>query len=218
MTVVEAAATGMFITIEGGEGAGKSTHIDLIRQWLEGRGIAHVRTREPGGTPLAEAIRELVLARRAEPVVPVAELLLIFAARAQHLHTLIEPALQRGEWVLCERFTDATYAYQGSGRGLPAATIATLESLVQGPRRPDYTILMDVPVEIGLRRAAKRGELDRFEAERGAFAERVREGYLQQARREPDRFRVIDASLDREQVAAELEAVLVEIATAERRA
>ena len=203
---------GLFITIEGGEGAGKSTHIELIEQWLGARGIAHVRTREPGGTPLAEEIRKLLLDRHDEPVQPTAELLLIFAARAQHLKTLIEPALQRGLWVLCERFTDSTYVYQGSGRSLPMEDIAVLESLVQGCRRPDYTFLLDVPVEVGMRRAAKRGQLDRFETEPMAFFQQIRDAYLERARREPGRFRVIDANRAAADIATEIETALAGIA------
>ncbi|MCY4427479.1 MAG: dTMP kinase [Halieaceae bacterium] len=203
---------GRFITIEGGEGAGKSTHIELIVQWLNAQGIDHLRTREPGGTPLAEEVRKLLLERHDEPLQPMTELLLIFAARAQHLQTLIEPALSRGQWVLCERFTDSTYVYQGCGRGLPQENVATLEALVQGSRRPDYTFLLDVPVEVGLRRAAKRGQLDRFESEPAVFFHKIRNAYLERARREPGRFLVIDANRAAREIARDIETTLARIA------
>lgn len=185
---------GKFITLEGGEGAGKSTSMASIQSWCREQGLGLCVTREPGGTPLAEEIRALLLTRRDEPVSPDAELLLMFAARAQHLENVIRPALARGEWVLCDRFTDATYAYQGDGRGLSRERIALLERFVQGDLRPDLTLLLDLPVEQGLARAAERGEKDRFESEQHAFFERVRQGYRARAQAEPDRFRVIDAS------------------------
>jgi dTMP kinase len=156
-----------------------------------------VVTREPGGTPLAETLRELLLAPREEPLPPIAELLLMFAARAVHLHNFIEPQLAAGRWVLCDRFTDATYAYQGTGRGLDAAPIAALERLVQGARRPDLTILLDAPVAVGAARVSRRqppGGLDRFERERTEFFERVRTGYLERAAQDPGRFVIIDAT------------------------
>ncbi len=185
---------GKFITLEGGEGAGKSTSMASIQAWCRQQGLSLCVTREPGGTPLAEEIRALLLARREEPVAPDAELLLMFAARAQHLENVIRPALARGEWVLCDRFTDATYVYQGDGRGLSRERIAELERFVQGDLRPDLTLLLDLPVEQGLARAAERGEKDRFESEQHAFFERVRQGYRARAQAEPERFRVIDAS------------------------
>lgn len=183
-----------FITLEGGEGAGKSTCLRFIADHFAARGLPLCQTREPGGTPLAEDIRALLLQPRDEPVAPDAELLLMFAARAQHLARVIRPALDRGDWVLCDRFTDATYAYQGAGRGQSEARIAELESLVQGELRPGLTLLLDLPVAEGLARAAARSEKDRFESEQQAFFERVRAGYRARAAAEPDRIRVIDAS------------------------
>ena len=186
--------TSRFITLEGGEGAGKSTCLAFIRDFLEQKGLPLVVTREPGGTPLAEEIRTLLLARRDESVAPDAELLLMFAARAQHLNQVILPALARGDWVLCDRFTDATYAYQGYGRHQPLATINALEQLVQGSLKPALTLLLDLPVREGMARAAARAEKDRFELEQDAFFERVRNGYRERAAAEPERFRLIDAS------------------------
>lgn len=183
-----------FITLEGGEGAGKSTCLAFIRDFLAQRGLPLVVTREPGGTPLAEEIRQLLLARREEQVAPNAELLLMFAARAQHLQQVVLPALSRGDWVLCDRFTDATYAYQGYGRHQPMQTIRDLERLVQGDLQPGLTLLLDLPVQEGLARAAARAEKDRFESEQDAFFERVRQGYRDRAAAEPARFRLIDAS------------------------
>lgn len=201
-------STPLFITVEGVEGVGKTTNIAYIQQWLSRSGIDWVCTREPGGTPLAEELRSLLLADRAEPVDHYAELLMVFAARAQHLAQVILPALEAGKWVLCDRFTDATFAYQGAGRGLPKDAIATLESLVQRGRQPDKTIFLDLDVGTGLRRARERGVVDRFEQENGAFFERVRDGYWQRIRATPDRFIVIDASVPlaevQEQIAAEL--------------
>ena len=187
-------SAGRFITFEGTEGAGKSTNIDAAAELLRGEGRVVRITREPGGTALAERIRELLLASHDEPMAEDTELLLIFAARAQHLARVIRPALEAGEWVLCDRFTDATYAYQGGGRGLPEQHIATLEQLVQGQLRPHATLLFDLPVAEGMARAGQRGELDRFERERESFFERVRQCYLQRAEAEPRRFHRIDAS------------------------
>ena len=186
--------TGRFITIEGGEGAGKSTAQAFLAEMLSAKGIAVVKTREPGGTPLAEAIRSNLLSIDEEAPVEMAELLLVFAARAQHLAKVIEPALARGEWVLCDRFTDATYAYQGAGRGMSVEQINKLEELVQGDRRPDTVLLMDMPPEIGLQRAKARGALDRFEQEAQAFFERVREGYLHRAKLDSKRYVIVDAA------------------------
>lgn len=199
---------GCFVTVEGGEGAGKSSNIAFIQQWLQARDIPLVLTREPGGTELAERIRELLLAPSEEPMDDMAELLLVFAARRQHLARVIEPALARGQWVLCDRFTDATYAYQGAGRGLDSGLIAQLETLVQKDRRPDLTILLDVPVDTGMARAGQRGALDRIESQEHAFFERVREGYLAQARAAPGRYRVVDASPALPDVQAQLGRVL----------
>jgi dTMP kinase len=194
------ARRGRFITVEGTEGAGKSSNIEFIRQQLEARGIEVVLSREPGGTPLAEEIRDLLLRTRDESVCEDAELLLMFAARAQHIARLIKPALECGRWVLCDRFTDATFAYQGAGRGVDLQRIRTLESLVQGALRPDCTFLLDLPVELGLERARKRSLPDRFEQEKQAFFERVRAGYLARVAAEPQRFAVIDAAGALEQV------------------
>lgn len=183
-----------FITFEGSEGAGKSTQLNTVAAYLSARDIEYVITREPGGTPLAEEVRQLLLAHRDETVAPMTELLLLFAARAQHLERVIQPALKQGKWVLCDRFTDATYAYQGGGRELSKADIEQLESLVQKGLQPDLTLLFDIPVEQGLSRAAKRAALDRFESEQVAFFERVRAAYLERAAMNPARYVVIDAS------------------------
>ncbi len=201
-------STKRFITLEGGEGAGKSTCITFLRDYFEKKNLPLLLTREPGGTPLAEEVRELLLRKREERVTADAELLLIFAARAQHLQQVIEPALARGEWVLCDRFTDATYAYQGAGRGLSSARIAELETMVQGDLRPGLTLLLDLPVQQGMERAAARAEKDRFESEQLAFFERVRAGYRARAAAEPLRFRIVDASQSLADVQAALKAVL----------
>lgn len=186
--------SGLFITLEGPEGAGKSTNRDYLAALLREHGVDVVLTREPGGTPLAERIRELLLAPADEPMASDTELLLVFAARAQHLQQVVRPALARGAVVLCDRFTDATYAYQGGGRGVPAERIALLEDFVQGVLRPDLTLVFDLPVEVGLARAAARGRLDRFEQERLEFFEAVRSTYLQRAAQAPERYRVLDAA------------------------
>jgi dTMP kinase len=200
-------SSGRFVTVEGIEGVGKSTQIARISRALSERGIEHVVTREPGGTPLAERIRALVLNAGTEVPTATAELLLMFAARSQHLEQLIEPNLKAGRWVLCDRFTDATYAYQGGGRGLSSEPIAQLESLVQGSRRPDMTVLLDAPVALSLARAGKRNETagsDRFEAERAEFFERVRRAYLARAAADPRRIKVVDAAAAAEQVSARI--------------
>ena len=199
---------GRFITIEGGEGAGKSSNLDFVRRYLEQRGVELVITREPGGTPLGEAIRAILLDRRNREMADDTELLLMFAARAQHLAERILPALEAGKWVLCDRFTDATYAYQGGGRGIPGERIAVLEQWVQKGLQPDLTLLLDIPVEQGLARAGARSAPDRFESERIAFFERVRAAYLERARRFPERYRVIDASRPLAQVQRSLAEVL----------
>lgn len=185
---------GKFITIEGGEGVGKSTNLNFIKAYLEASGKEIVITREPGGTEVGEEIRNLLLAHREESMGESTELLLMFASRAQHLQRRILPALNQGKWVLCDRFTDATYAYQGGGRGLEMETIKTLEALVQNGVKPDCTFLLDAPIEIGLHRASQRGELDRFELEEQQFFQRVRETYLERAKKEGERFCIIDAS------------------------
>ncbi|MBT8040551.1 MAG: dTMP kinase [Xanthomonadales bacterium] len=197
-----------FITVEGGEGAGKSTQIRRIGAWLTERGHAVVHTREPGGTQLAEQLRSTLLDTKNTAVSELTELLLMFAARAQHLDELIRPALSRGEWVVCDRFTDATWAYQGGGRGLPGEQIAALEKLVHGDLQPDLTLLLDLPVRVGLERVALRGEADRFEREPEAFFERVRQAYLERAKAQPDRFEVIDASLTPDAVWSQIADVL----------
>lgn len=189
-----------FITVEGIEGAGKTTCLNLIEQQVRQRGHALLVTREPGGTALGEDLRTLLLGHRHEGMADDTELLLMFAARAEHLQARILPALSAGSWVLCDRFTDATYAYQGYGRGIDLGRIAILEQWVQGERRPDLTLLMDLPVEIGLERAGKRSTPDRFESEAFAFFERVRNGYLSLANAQPDRIRVIDAAQSLQQV------------------
>jgi dTMP kinase len=183
-----------FITIEGIEGVGKSTNIEFITRCLDEFGVDWTITREPGGTVLAELIRKLLLDQHTEPMAEMAELLLIFAARAQHLAQVINPALAAGRWVISDRFTDATYAYQGGGRGLNSDTIARLETLVQGELRPDLTFILDLDPEIGLTRARQRATLDRFELEKISFFERVRHTYLERAAAEPQRCKVIDAS------------------------
>lgn len=199
---------GQFITFEGTEGVGKSTQLKIAAAALERAGIDYIVTREPGGTPMAESVRELLLTPRDEPVHETTELLLMFAARAQHLRTRILPELDAGRWVLCDRFTDATFAYQGGGRGVSSETIATLETMVQGDIRPDHVILLDAPVETGMGRARKRGELDRFEQEAVAFFERIRQTYLQRAGSAPERYHVIDASRRLEEVSASVEHLL----------
>ncbi|MGH8398741.1 MAG: dTMP kinase [Gammaproteobacteria bacterium] len=182
-----------FITVEGIEGVGKSTHIEFIRAWLESRGIKVLQTREPGGTPLAEHIRTLLLDAANVSLPAMSELLLMFAARADHVEKVIRPALAKGRWVLCDRFTDASYAYQGGGRKLPAQQIAELERMVLKKLKPDLTLLLDAPVQIGLQRIKARGERDRFELEQQAFFDRVRRAYLKRVRGEPRRIKVIKA-------------------------
>lgn len=201
---------GRFLTLEGIEGAGKSTLARFAAEWLRGQGIVVQLTREPGGTPLAERLRQIVLERGAEPLSAVAETLVMFAARALHVAQVIEPALERGEWVLCDRFTDATRAYQGGGRGVDAALIDALAGAVHPELSPDVTLLMDLPVSAGLARAKNRGgaATDRFEAETVSFFERVRQAYLRLAREEPKRFRLIDATQPLAQVERQVIAAL----------
>jgi dTMP kinase len=203
---------GRFITVEGIEGVGKTTNIDFIHKLLLTAGHDVVLTREPGGTPLGEAIRGLLLDPEYTGMDSTCELQLMFAARAEHLAKVVWPALETGRWVLCDRFTDATYAYQGGGRGISSATIGRLEELVQGGFRPDLTLLLDVPVELGLARAGTRGELDRFEQEQVAFFERVRQCYLDMASEHAGRYRVVDASQSLQQVQAQLAELLKRIA------
>jgi len=186
--------SGRFITIEGIEGVGKTTNIEFIEKLLRDAGKEIVMTREPGGTSLGEDVRELLLGHKHDGMSRDAELLLMFAARAEHLDKVVVPALDDKKWVLCDRFTDATYAYQGGGRGFNTAPIEVLENLVQDDLRPDLTLLLDVSVEIGLDRAGKRSEPDRFEKEKHDFFERVRQTYLQRAKADPERMVIIDAS------------------------
>jgi dTMP kinase len=204
--------TGKFITIEGGEGVGKSTQIAALADWLRASGMEAVLTREPGGTPRAERIRALLLESVEEPMPPMCELLLVFAARATHLENVIRPALARGAWVVCDRFTDATFAYQGAGRGMDTQAIALLEGLVQRELRPDLTLLLDAPVEIASARAQQRnnakGSTDRFEREHKDFFHRVRQGYLERARQEPARFAIVDATASLDAVGAALQAAV----------
>jgi dTMP kinase len=199
--------SGRFLTIEGIEGVGKSTQVARLSTTLSARGIAHVVTREPGGTPLAERIRRIVLDSHDEAVSPTAELLLMFAARAVHLSNYVEPNLQAGRWVVCDRFIDATYAYQGGGRRLSVEHIRQLETMVVGARRPDLTVLLDAPVEQALQRARQRNAgaaADRFESERAEFFERVRDAYHARAAAEPDRIAVIDAGESADSVASRI--------------
>ena len=203
---------GLFITVEGGEGVGKSTNIAFLEQQLKAHGVDVLVTREPGGSALGEEVRRLLLTVGEVPLDPMAELLLIFAARAQHISTRIEPALTAGHWVLCDRFTDATFAYQCGGRGLDSQLVTTLETLVQGSLRPDCTVLLDAPADTGMARVRARGELDRFELEELAFFERVRATYLELAGRSGGRYRVIDASQTLDQVQLQLRYVCEELA------
>jgi len=198
------AKRGRFISVEGIEGAGKSTCMRVLAALAAERGIELLQTREPGGTALGEELRTLLLGHRHSGMGDDTELLLMFAARAEHLHQIILPALKRGHWVLCDRFTDATSAYQGFGRGIQRERIRVLENWVQGELRPDLTILLDLPVDLGLERAGKRSEPDRFEREAQAFFERVRQGYLEMAHTEPGRYRVVDAARALEQVSNDI--------------
>lgn len=208
---VKAMQRGKFLTIEGTEGVGKSTNLAFVADWLRGRGIEVIVTREPGGTPLAEEVRALLLNKREEAVDETAELLLVFAARAQHLARVIKPALARGAWVLSDRFTDATFAYQGGGRGLSKSTIEQLEQLVQGDLRPDLTLILDIDVDLGLNRARQRGELDRFESEAVVFFERVRAAYRQRAETAPNRYALVDAGKTLDEVQIEIDQVLTRL-------
>lgn len=186
----------LFITLEGSEGVGKTSNMAFIKSLLEEKGVEYVETREPGGTPLGEALRAMLLGEDFKGMSDDTELMLMFAARAEHVAKVIRPALEQGKWVLCDRFTDATYAYQGGGRQLDMDRIEGLENWVLGELRPDLTILLDAPVEVGRERAGKRSTPDRFEQERDAFFNRVRETYLARARAESHRMKVVDASVD----------------------
>ena len=200
--------TGKFITVEGIEGAGKTTCMQVVTEVIEHQGINAIHTREPGGTDLGEDLRSLLLGHKHTGMSDDAELLMMFAARAEHIAQKIQPALDDGKWVLCDRFTDATYAYQGYGRGIPLEKIASLENWVQGALRPDLTLLMDLPVEVGMERAGKRSAPDRFESEAWDFFERIRKGYLSIAAEQPSRVKVIDASQDLANVQAQIRAAM----------
>jgi dTMP kinase len=202
---------GLFLTVEGGEGVGKSTNITYLANKLQQQGVELVVTREPGGTEVAESIRQVLLQVREESVGGLTEILLMFAARAQHIDKVIEPALSEGKWVLCDRFTDATFAYQCGGRGVSTSLVRQLEQLVQGELRPDYTLLLDAPVDTGMGRARERGELDRFEQEDLEFFQRVRDAYLKLAQESSGRFHVIDASLSLQEVQGTVDKICQEL-------
>ena len=202
---------GKFITLEGGEGAGKTSNIAHIQNFLVKQNIEVIVTREPGGTNLSERIREILLDKNETSMHADTELLLMFAARSQHINELIIPSLKKGAWVICDRFTDATYAYQGGGRGIDVNRISILENWVQGELRPDKTLLFDLPIEQGMERAGKRGELDRFEQEDIKFFSDVRTHYLQRASAFPDIFTIIDASLELEQVQEQVTHVIMQL-------
>lgn len=201
-------ASGRLITFEGGEGAGKSTHARFAKDFLERQGRRVVLTREPGGTPLAESIRKVLLDAASHGMPPMTELLLMFAARAAHVESLIRPALESGTDVICDRFVDASYAYQGGGRGIPVERIQLLEAWVLDQLKPACVVVFDLPPRLGLERTGRRGEQNRFEAESIAFLERVRQTYLQRARQAPDRYRVVDASVSLSEVQGQLEPIL----------
>ena len=199
---------GQFITVEGTEGVGKSTNMTFIESWLKSAGKELVITREPGGTELGEKLRAVLLDAKEQSMCDDTELLLMFAARAQHLREVIQPALDAGKWVLCDRFTDATYAYQGGGRGIDISRIAQLEQWVQGDLRPDMTLILDLPVNVGLERAGKRSAPDRFELEKHDFFNKVRDTYLARAAAQPQRYEVIDASPSIPEVQQSIQTVL----------
>jgi len=201
--------SGQFITLEGGEGLGKSTNLHFIKSFLENQGLSVVVTREPGGTPLAEQIRSLLLEERVEAVADKTELLLMFSARAQHLKEVVHPALAQGQWVISDRFTDATYAYQGGGRQMEISLIQQLETWVQGLFRPDLTFLLDAPISVSMQRVKERLNNDRFEQEQFPFFERVREAYLVQARNHPNRIQIINANQSLESVQQDMIAHLL---------
>ena len=202
---------GLFITFEGVEGAGKTTNIEYIAEKIEAAGHVILLTREPGGTELSEAIRELLISKDYPEMHVDTELLLMFAARSEHLNKKIIPAINAGKWVLCDRFTDATFAYQGGGRGISETTISTLENLVQGSLRPDYTFLFDLNAKVGLARARNRGETDRFEQQHIDFFNRVRAKYLAMADSEPQRYRTVNAEYDLATVQNQINQLLTEI-------
>ena len=202
---------GVFITFEGVEGAGKTTNITYIANQIKKAGHEVLLTREPGGTPVGEAIREILISKNLPEMHPETELLLMFAARAEHINTVIQPALEKKIWVLCDRFTDASYAYQGAGRGIDNSKIDILRDLVQGPLKPDITFLFDLPANIGLARARSRGEADRFEQQHVDFFNRIRNQYLLLAEKEPERFRLIHAEQNLEQVQQQINVMMESI-------
>ena len=199
---------GQFITVEGTEGVGKSTSMDFIEAWLKEHDIDLIVTREPGGTQLGEKLREVLLDAKEQSMCDDTELLLMFAARAQHLQEVILPALEAGKWVLCDRFTDSTYAYQGGGRGIAMSRIADLEQWVQGDRRPDMTLILDLEVEIGLERAGKRSAPDRFELEKHDFFNNVRNTFLERAKANPERYKVVNAAPEIKEVQKSIQTIL----------
>lgn len=203
--------TAQFITLEGGEGAGKSSNVAYLQNLITQAGHQVITTREPGGTPTSEAIREVLLADHGTPMPSMTELLLMFAARSAHIEQKILPALSAGVWVLCDRFTDASYVYQGMARNMGTEPIAQLESLVQGALRPDRVLLFDIPVAAGRARTQTRGSGNRFDEEQTAFHEKVRSGYIQRAQSEPARYRVIDASMELAHVQTQLASALNDI-------
>ena len=196
--------TAKFITLEGSEGVGKTTNLEHIKTLLTERGIDFVVTREPGGTELGEQLRDLLLGHKHDGMADETELLMMFAARSEHLDKVIKPALSKGQWVLCDRFTDATYAYQGGGRGIDLNRISILEDYVQGDCRPDLTLLLDAPIDVGRERAGKRSAPDRFEKEQTDFFDKVRSAYLQRAADDPQRMKIIDASLELDAVKSQI--------------
>jgi len=196
--------TAKFITLEGSEGVGKTTNLEHIQTLLTERGIDFVVTREPGGTELGEQLRDLLLGHKHDGMADETELLMMFAARSEHLDKVIKPALSKGQWVLCDRFTDATYAYQGGGRGIDLNRISILEDYVQGDCRPDLTLLLDAPIDVGRERAGKRSAPDRFEKEQTDFFDKVRGAYLKRAADDPQRMKIIDASLELDAVKSQI--------------
>ena len=204
-------ARGKFITVEGVEGVGKSTNVDFLAAAIKAQGFDVICTREPGGTPMAERIRQMLLEHGEEPLPDIAELLLFFAARSLHISNTIRPALDAGNWVICDRFTDASRAYQGSGRGLEMQRINLLADWVQEDLQPDMTLLLDAPAEVGMQRAEQRGETDRLESEQISFYKRIRAGYLALAKAHPERFVVVDAARPLQDVQVSITAALDEI-------
>jgi dTMP kinase len=203
--------TGKFITVEGIEGVGKSTNIEVMRKAIEARGLTVLTSREPGGTPAAEQIRGILLEHGDEPVPDIAELLLMFAARSLHINNVIQPAIDAGTWVICDRFTDTSRAYQGAGRGFPMDEIDRIADWVHPNLQPDLTLLLDAPVEMAMQRAGKRSQPDRIETATGGFFTRARDCYLELARAEPERFAVVDASQEIDIVRAAVAAVINEL-------